>query len=166
LAQDFYDEVFQHAQVPKGYLQGNGMKTIGYSANGEASDWMLHELGIFALSPELGIDAKKANHFFIEDKETLQILIMSNYAWIENTIKLLFDKVVCEHSKSLGEQLTETSGREYVNIRSSIVCRNRGIMTSPAGKLIVRKSQTFQTELVKALVGTEVALMDCPYDKN
>lgn len=32
------------------------METVRYVANGEASDWMLHELGIIAMSIEIGID--------------------------------------------------------------------------------------------------------------
>ena len=55
-ARQFYKELFDHGGVPKGYIEGNGATSIGYTANGEASDWMLHELGIYAASPELGID--------------------------------------------------------------------------------------------------------------
>ena len=54
-ARDFYDEVFLNSDMPKGYIEGNGHTTIGYTANGEASDWMLHEMGVFAMSPELGL---------------------------------------------------------------------------------------------------------------
>lgn len=32
------------------------MSTIGYEANGEASDWMLHEKNIISFSVELGSD--------------------------------------------------------------------------------------------------------------
>ena len=54
-AKDFYDEVFLNSEMPIGYIEGNGSTTIGYTANGEASDWMLHEMGVFAMSPELGL---------------------------------------------------------------------------------------------------------------
>ena len=33
---------------------GNALKLVNYPANGEASDWMLHDMGIISLSPELG----------------------------------------------------------------------------------------------------------------
>jgi hypothetical protein len=33
---------------------GNAKNLVGYAANGEASDWMLHEKGIIVISPELG----------------------------------------------------------------------------------------------------------------
>lgn len=32
------------------------METVNYVANGEASDWMLNELNIIAMSIEIGID--------------------------------------------------------------------------------------------------------------
>ncbi len=32
-----------------------------YTANGEASDWLLHERNIIALSPELGDDNSASN---------------------------------------------------------------------------------------------------------
>lgn len=70
-----------------GYIQGNGATTIGYTANGEASDWMLHELGIYALSPEIGHnETKKAKTFFIYDQSALQDLLIKNYEWIKYTI--------------------------------------------------------------------------------
>lgn len=94
-AKMFYDEVFKHAGVPNGYIEGNGHQTIGYTANGEASDWMLHELGIFALSPELGINNSKTDDFFIRDKKALQMLIKDNYIWVEHTMRLLFEKIHC-----------------------------------------------------------------------
>lgn len=46
---------------------GNGKQTIKYDANGEASDWMLAKKDIIAFSPELGIEDKRSEMFFIED---------------------------------------------------------------------------------------------------
>ena len=64
----FYRYVFEKAGVPHGYTLGNGAQTIHYTANGEASDWMLHEKGIYAMSPELGIESRYAETFFINNK--------------------------------------------------------------------------------------------------
>ena len=79
---------------------GNGAKTIGYTANGEASDWMLHELGIYAASPELGIDMREAEDFFIRSKGALIALVRQNFDWIEHTMLLLFEKIDCQQVKS------------------------------------------------------------------
>lgn len=35
---------------------GTGIQTVNYPANGEATDWMLHERGIIAISVEVGSD--------------------------------------------------------------------------------------------------------------
>ena len=53
-AQAFYDNIFYNDVSPLGYTYGNGAITIGYTANGEASDWMLGVRGIYAISPEIG----------------------------------------------------------------------------------------------------------------
>ena len=45
------------------YRNGNGMRTIGYEADGEASDWMLTTFGIVAASPELGTKDKRTSDF-------------------------------------------------------------------------------------------------------
>ena len=50
-----FSEIHNETGLPKGSLKGNGQQTIKYDANGEASDWMLGEYGIPALSPEIGI---------------------------------------------------------------------------------------------------------------
>ena len=50
-----YNNIFYKDVSPiVGYSFGNGAITIGYTANGEASDWMLGERGIYAISPEIG----------------------------------------------------------------------------------------------------------------
>ena len=59
-----------------------------YTANGEASDWMLGERGIFAISPELGIVGNPAaDPFFVMDHEALKEILLKNYPWI----KLIFE---------------------------------------------------------------------------
>jgi hypothetical protein len=52
---EIYEEIWNSTGVLEGSIKGNGMKAIKYSANGEASDWMLGIHGIIALSPELGL---------------------------------------------------------------------------------------------------------------
>jgi hypothetical protein len=54
----FYDDIYSNAGLPDGATEGNGYTMVQYSANGEASDWMLGKHGIYALSPELGTHVK------------------------------------------------------------------------------------------------------------
>ena len=53
------------------YRKGNGKITVGYSANGEASDWMLVNFGIVAMSPELGSSNENSSLHYIKDKEVV-----------------------------------------------------------------------------------------------
>jgi carboxypeptidase T len=64
-AASFYNDVWSNRGVPGGSVKGNGLHSIGYTADGEASDWMLQEHGIYALSPELGIENAGSRTFFI-----------------------------------------------------------------------------------------------------
>lgn len=48
---------------------GNGLVTVEYDANGEASDWFLGEQGIYSISPELGTQDKVTKGFALENKE-------------------------------------------------------------------------------------------------
>jgi len=41
------------------------VKAVGYTASGEASDWMLLKKGIFAWSPELGTNDDNSQDFYI-----------------------------------------------------------------------------------------------------
>ena len=55
-AKAFYQSVYQEDAKKLGYIAGNGAATVAYQANGEASDWMLASQGVYAISPELGIN--------------------------------------------------------------------------------------------------------------
>lgn len=63
----FYQDVFENGGLPTGAVKGAGIQTVQYTANGEASDWMLHELGIYSMSPELGNENSGSENFFIAD---------------------------------------------------------------------------------------------------
>lgn len=68
--------------MPKLSVPGNGMQTIGYSANGEASDWMLSTYGIYAMSPELGTPNPRTSEFFIISPKDIKIMVEKNSDWI------------------------------------------------------------------------------------
>jgi hypothetical protein len=70
-AKAFYEELSSSGKIPTGNQKGNGQQTIGYTANGEASDYMLGDRKVIALSPELGIQNVHSNHFTIRSKHVL-----------------------------------------------------------------------------------------------
>jgi hypothetical protein len=59
---------------------------VAYSANGEASDYMLAEAGIYALSAELGTSEKKSDTFFITSHTVLESVLSENYKWFDYAI--------------------------------------------------------------------------------
>ena len=69
-----YKEFEKEANYPSNYLFGNGAKTIAYTANGDASDWMLGERHILAFSPELGNGNNNSNAFYPNKKITFDVL--------------------------------------------------------------------------------------------
>ena len=70
-----YYEEFQHeAMYPEGFVFGNGMKTIKYTANGDCSDWLFGERRILAFSPELGNGKSESNMFYPNKRTTFDII--------------------------------------------------------------------------------------------
>ena len=95
-AQTFYENVFEHAE-PLGYSLGNGAITIGYTANGEASDWMLGERGVYAISPELGTTSHSSETFFIKSEHALKKVLVENYDWLEKLMARFFPLLAISH---------------------------------------------------------------------
>ena len=81
LLRSYYNDIQTQGNLPSGFLFGNGQSTIKYTANGEASDWMLHDRGIIALSPELGVQGRNAETFF-PNRITLIQILKSNIDWV------------------------------------------------------------------------------------
>jgi hypothetical protein len=81
-AYEFYMKLKSDHVLPNGNKLGNGSMTVNYEANGEASDWMLAERGIIAMSPELGIADKRSNKFFVKDPKIVKKIIFTNLKWI------------------------------------------------------------------------------------
>ncbi len=63
LADKFYKNIYDNGGVPDLSVAGNGPLTIGYTANGEASDWMLKAHNVYSLSPELGTMNPNTSNF-------------------------------------------------------------------------------------------------------
>jgi len=59
---------------------------VQYTANGEASDWMLSEHGVYAMSPEIGSSNSNSDVFFISKAENIRITMEQNFVWIEYII--------------------------------------------------------------------------------
>lgn len=78
---------------PVGTKFGNSMSVIKYQANGEASDWMLAEHGIYSMGIEMGTSDNRTNVFFIEDEAVLQSLLEQNHPWIFYSMQKLLPEL-------------------------------------------------------------------------
>ena len=74
-AAKFYDYLFDVGGMPAGNKMGNGATTVEYTANGEASDYLLNNKGIYAISPEIGTFNVKTNTFAIQNFADLLDLV-------------------------------------------------------------------------------------------
>lgn len=75
---------------------GNGRITVKYPANGEASDYMLKEHGIYAVSPELGTSDPFSNYFYMNNFGYVQDICKANHPWIFYMIKMLHPSLKLE----------------------------------------------------------------------
>ena len=92
-AMKFYKDLVDNGGLPNNFQEGNGHSMVQYPANGEASDWMLGKLGIFALSPELGSSDKNSDYFFIQNPQELKSTLSQNFNWVKYSILKLMPEV-------------------------------------------------------------------------
>ena len=59
-----YEDLHFNSNLPPNNLFGSGIQSIFYTANGDATDWMLKEKRIFAVTSELGTKNRKSEVFF------------------------------------------------------------------------------------------------------
>ena len=65
-------------KFPKGMISGNAPDLLNYAANGEASDWILKNTGIIAMSPELASESIMSYTFDIPSVRTEAKVLMEN----------------------------------------------------------------------------------------
>ena len=70
----YYQEFEREAGYPEGFLFGNGMKTIKYTANGDCTDWMFEERKVLSFSPELGNGKIESDVFYPKKNVTFDII--------------------------------------------------------------------------------------------
>ena len=70
---EIYKNIEEEGIFPLYNKFGNTMSTLSYSSDGEASDWMLAEIGILSFSPELGTGDAKSESFYPDISTALEI---------------------------------------------------------------------------------------------
>ena len=83
---------------------GTGHEMVQYFSNGEASDWILKETGIIAMSPELGSQDIQSMTFDIWSVELEAQVIMDNLAMPEYLINKVTPTITLEPEDILIKQ--------------------------------------------------------------
>lgn len=88
-AQKIFNEIWDNGKFPASTLKGNAIKTVGYTADGEANDWITKTFNIPSVSPELGNDNLLSADFFLPFKFVAREVLRDNHPWIKHTIDKL-----------------------------------------------------------------------------
>jgi len=98
-----FDEIWNESTFPEHTLKGNAWEALRYISSGEQSDWILGELGIPSICPELGSSNFFSYDFIIPYRKVLIQVLEENINWLEHT----YDKIGMEiEVKSMGYDIT------------------------------------------------------------
>lgn len=129
---------------------GNAAATIEYMADGEASDWMLHEHNIVSLSPEIGNDDKESETFWLR-KGVIPNVLKSYYPTVEYFIKMhkikLIDEKVHFDGKNVRISVFNAGLSNLANIKVEIV-----LFANPA-KIKLKSIDCYTSEEHKGTIG-------------
>ena len=77
------------ASAPHDMKLGNRAATSKFKTNGEVSDYMFHERGILAVSPEIGSSNIKSMTYYITERNTTLQMLDSHNKWVIMAAKTL-----------------------------------------------------------------------------
>jgi len=130
-----YNDFKQTVTFPKGAVVGDARTCVGYSASGEASDWMALKRNIFAWSPELGSEKKSTDDFYISPEDqhsviTAQYPMMRQF--IDKHNSLLTITVPLEVGKNMNSttvifQLNNIGYNRLYDLKPKVFLSKRGL---------------------------------------
>lgn len=80
-----FNEIWDDSSFPAGTLRGNAWEALRYTSSGEQSDWILGELGIPSICPEIGSSNFFSYDFIIPYRNVLMQVLQENINWLEYT---------------------------------------------------------------------------------
>jgi hypothetical protein len=141
-----YEDIRDSKVLPEGILFGNGMQTIKYKANGDATDWMSKQNGgVMSISPELGTKDHHTDKFFPEQKYVKSI-IEENFKWINFTLFKLSSQVEVSVSKftKLECEPGMCEENEYQHFAFEIEIENLGFSTTSPGNFTLKIDESVE----------------------
>lgn len=82
---DVFQEFMNETVFPENVMSGNAFNSLGYISSGEQSDWILGELGIPSICPEIGSNDMFAYNFTLPYRKNLVDVLLQNIQWMEHT---------------------------------------------------------------------------------
>lgn len=84
-ALNVFTEIWNQSTFPSGTLHGNAWEALKYTSSGEQSDWILGELGIPSICPEIGLSDFFSYMWNIPFRRVVSNVLEENLNWLENT---------------------------------------------------------------------------------
>ena len=88
-----FRDIVSQSTWPSGTIHGNAWEGLSYESSGEAEDWILAQLGIPAVCPEIGSDDFFSEQFTIPYRAILVNVLNQNLNWLENTYQIIGTQV-------------------------------------------------------------------------
>jgi hypothetical protein len=156
-----YKAILADSGLPRDVLYGNAMETVGYSGNGEASDWMLAEKRIIAFSPELGTNNDRTRTFYtgvdlMVDSVLPQNLKPAIYALQKASYLLKYGIVSNTYTKcrvDIENKVKEVQFcNEHIRVYSSVVSLKNTGFTKHTGSFIPEAK--FNNDIIEGAIIT------------
>ena len=89
-------DIWNESTFPEGTLNGNAWNALRYHSSGEQSDWILGDLGIPSICPEMGSSDYFSYQYIIPFRKTMISVLEENINWLENTYLKINNQVEVE----------------------------------------------------------------------
>lgn len=123
-----FKEFMNETNFPKHILTGNAFDSLGYISSGEQSDWILGELGIPSICPEIGSSDMFAYNFTLPYRKNLVDILLQNIDWMEHTYKIIGNHFRVEPlSYHLSSSLNRTGGPANFLVTIQLKVSNLGL---------------------------------------
>lgn len=80
-----FEEIWNESKFPDNSLHGNAWEALKYVSAGEQSDWILGELGIPSVCPEIGSSDFFSYQWNIPFRKVVVNVLEENKGWLEHT---------------------------------------------------------------------------------
>jgi len=93
---DIFMDIWNQSSFPTGTIKGSAWEALHYTSSGEESDWILGELGIPSICPEIGSSDYFSFQWVIPYRKIVTNILNENINWLENTYAIIGNQVVVE----------------------------------------------------------------------